>query len=107
VSLTISTGQPAASGHAVVRVYGWDHNEDCKSRARIQKLRSPEDVALLGTIVRANLGRTNIEIQVLYQRAVAAPFMVQSNRSFEEVLSGWTDHPETAPRAADICSSVR
>lgn len=40
-TVTISTGQPAKSQYAVVRVTGWDHNADCKRRAGVQVLRSP------------------------------------------------------------------
>lgn len=106
-TVTISTGQPAKSQYAVVRVTGWDHNADCKRRAGVQVLRSPWASDLLEELVKRNLGKTNMELIVMYLREIAQPYMLKLNMTFEEVRDFWTAHPGKAPRDADISAAVR
>lgn len=90
-TVTLCRSQSQLSSHTVVPVCGWgDHNADSESRAKNPKLRSPEDVALLDTILRTSLGRTNMEIQVLRYGAVVAPLICcqLSNKFFQEIIIG-------------------
>lgn len=107
VKVTISTGQPAKSHYALVRVTGWDHNADCKRRSGVQKLRSPSAAALLEDIVKRNIGKTNIDLMVMYMREIARPYMSKLSMTFEEITNFWTAHPAKAPRDADISAAVR
>lgn len=104
--VTISTGQPAEPGFALVRVYGWQHNSDCQRRSAMVKYRSPEAVARLEEIVRQNMGRTNIEIVTLYQKDFAKAEMAEKGLTYEQVLDHWTANAATAPRDAAISTQV-
>lgn len=106
VKVTISTGQPAKSHYALVRVTGWDHNADCKRRSGVQKLLSPSAAALLEDIVKRNIGKTNIDLMVMYMREIARPYMSKLSMTYEEISNFWAAHPAKAPRDADISAAV-
>lgn len=107
VSVTITTGQPAASGYAIVRVYNWEHNDACRQRATTTKLRSPEAFATLEQVLRQNLGKTNLEIIALYLLQIAQPIMAARNMTFQEVRDEWSANPASVPRDVAISQKVR